>query len=101
MCMGYCGSAATNARSNPPEAFLLEEIADIGQIRMTEWHQQIGFSAEILQGLGLLAGAHLRVAQFFDRNHTLTLKSFVKSLVDCTKASLDRYRQFTLLSRGS
>src|SRR5690349_17229336 len=65
---------------------------------MTEWHQQIGFSAEILQGLGLLARAHLRVAQFFDRNHALALKSYVKSLVDCAKASLAHQLNDTVAS---
>ena len=42
--------------------------------------------------------AHLRVAQFFDRNHALALKSFVKSLVDCAKASLAHQLNDTVAS---
>ena len=63
-------------------ARLLKKVAHVGQIRVTERHQQIGLATKILDRRNLLGGTKLRIAQLFDSDHAARLEALIGRLVD-------------------
>jgi hypothetical protein len=69
-------------------AALLKEIANIGQVGMTQLYKQVGLVAKIRDGLGALAGGEVSVAHLLDGDDTPRLEALIARFIDGTKAAL-------------